>query len=151
MKLRQSPRLKDFPYAGAYAYKLTFVTRQRARAFTDPTVVDLCLCDFEKSALRCGFEVLAYCFMPDHLHLLVSGPENASLTEFARRFKQLSSYHSKRLRGKPLWQISYYDHVVRSEEGLQHLAEYIWHNPVRGGLSESPFEYPFSGPRDWMA
>jgi hypothetical protein len=57
--------------------------------------------------------------------------------------------------GKPkgfpssLWHKSYHDHVVRSEEDLLQIAEYILGNPVRAGLVESAAEYPFSGSLVW--
>jgi REP element-mobilizing transposase RayT len=88
--------------------------------------------------------------MPDHLHLLVSGQDNSSLTDFVRHFKQLSGHQYKREYGAQLWQISYYDHVLRKEEDLLALARYIWDNPVRAGLVQDRSEYAFSGPRPIM-
>ena len=50
---------------------------------------------------------------------------------------------------QPLWQDSYYDHVVRPEENLSAIARYIIENPVRAGLARSPFDYPFVGSSTW--
>ena len=50
---------------------------------------------------------------------------------------------------EPLWQDSYYDHVVRPEENLAGIACYIIQNPVRARLVASPLEYPFSGSTAW--
>lgn len=88
--------------------------------------------------------------MPDHLHLLVAGQDGSSLPDFARYFKQLSGYQSKRTHGSALWQISYYDHVVRRDEAVEQIAAYIWDNPVRARLAESRLDYAFSGPRELM-
>jgi putative transposase len=85
--------------------------------------------------------------MPDHAHLLVAVPEGASLEAFVRHFKQLSGYALKRKTGFEPWQISYYDHILRSEESMLDAARYIWDNPMRKGLVSAPAEYPFSGPR----
>jgi len=84
--------------------------------------------------------------MPDHVHLLVAGSSDSRLSEFMRIFKQLSSYEAKRTTGEGLWQISYYDHVLRREEDLAQLARYIWENPVRAGLVSKRSDYPHSGP-----
>ena len=88
--------------------------------------------------------------MPDHVHLLLAGRERSSLQDFARYFKQLSGYKFKREHSASLWQVSYYDHVLRREEDAGQIAAYIWDNPVRAGMVESRFEYPFSGPRELM-
>ena len=149
-KLRKSPRLKDFDYAGPFAYSLTLVTRGRAAALNDPYVVQPVLDCLALSCARYGFSFHAYCFMPDHLHLLVSGQDDSSLPHFVRHFKQLSGHRYKREHGAPLWQISYHDHVLRRDEDLLALARYIWDNPVRAGLAQDRSEYPFSGPRSMM-
>ena len=55
--------------------------------------------------------------------------------------------------GEHLWQISYYDHVLRVEEAIEPIepiALYIWNNPVRGGLVSHRIDYPHSGPADLM-
>ena len=89
----------------------------------------------------------AYCFMPNHVHLLVSGSADSQLGAFVRLFKQLSGYAAKQKLGAPMWQISYYDHVLRHEEDLAHVARYIWNNPVRAGLVDVRSQYPYDGPR----
>jgi REP element-mobilizing transposase RayT len=88
--------------------------------------------------------------MPDHLHLLLSGEQDSSLADFVRHFKQLSGYRYKREYDASLWQISYYDHVLRRDEDLPTVARYIWENPVRAGLVQERGRYPFFGPRSVM-
>ena len=145
--LRKSPRLKDFDYAGQYAYSLTFVTRRRGPLFRDSGLVEV----VEEALLRASeqqaFTLHAFCFMPDHAHVLVSGEDESRLPAFFRLFKQLSGYRAKQLVGQSIWQISYYDHVVRRDEDLREIMRYIWNNPVRAGLASEPADYPYSGPR----
>lgn len=88
---------------------------------------------------------MAYCFMPDHLHLLVEGDEEADLIKFIREFKQLTAYSYKNVAGHKLWQRSFYDRVLRVDEDARAVARYICNNPVRKGLAASPLEYPFIG------
>ncbi len=151
LKARKSPRLRSFDYIGMYAYNLTFVTRERFPFFDSAPAVSLCLRNLLAAAERHDLEVLAYCFMADHVHVLAQGQNvRSSLTDFAKRFKQLSGFHFKQAYGDDLWQISYYDHVVRREESLDVIAGYIWDNPVRAGLVENRMAYAFSGPREFM-
>jgi putative transposase len=83
--------------------------------------------------------------MPDHLHLLLVGEEYSPLTRFMKLFKQKSSFIFKKSHGDPLWQKSYYDHVLRKEEALEEVALYIYNNPVRKGLVTDYKDYPFLG------
>ena len=43
----------------------------------------------------------------------------------------------------PLWQRNFFDHVIRKEESLIRVAEYILQNPVRKGIVPDWGEYPF--------
>ncbi len=146
-RLRTSPRLKAFDYTGPYAYNLTFVTRRRAKLFNDPCVVELIEATLLQACAKHTFALLAYCFMPDHLHLLISGSSDSRLADFVRLFKQLSGYAAKQKLGAAIWQISYYDHVLRREEDLAQVARYIWDNPIRAGLVDVRSQYPYAGPR----
>jgi len=83
--------------------------------------------------------------MPDHLHLLAEGLEGSDLAELMKTFKQATAYDYRRRTGRPLWQRSYYDHVLRGSDELQPAIEHILENPIRAGLVDNPGAYPFSG------
>jgi putative transposase len=53
-------------------------------------------------------------------------------------------YYSKTF-GKRLWQINYYEHILRKEEVTESIARYILENPIRKGLVEDFKRYPFLG------
>jgi len=92
------------------------------------------------------FAIVVYCFMPDHLHLLVEGTGAASdLRRFIKLAKQHSGFLYRRNHNQPLWQEGYDDRVLRNDEHTIDVARYILANPVRAGLVASPAEYPFSG------
>jgi len=49
-------------------------------------------------------------------------------------FRTVSTPRINALRGAPVlpvWQRNYYEHIIRDEEGLQRIREYIAHNPAR--------------------
>ena len=150
-RLRQSLRLRTFDYLGTYVYHLVSATRGRAPLLRSPDAAAICTRALEAACLKYDFACLAYCFMPDHAHLLVSSEGGASAQLFMRHFKQLSGFAYKQSTGEHLWQISYYDRVARVEEAIRPIAQYIWLNPVRKGLAKAALEYPFSGPREHMA
>jgi putative transposase len=83
------PRLKDFDYIGTYAYFVTILTKDRGTYLKEVEVVDSLIGILVEKARSERFSVLAYCFMPDHLHLLVSGDDdNSNLMKFISLFKQ---------------------------------------------------------------
>lgn len=67
-----------FTYVGRVSYFLTFVTFDRHPLFRDAGVVDLVLSQFRRAAHEHAFGVLVYCFMPEHVHLVVHGRHNTS-------------------------------------------------------------------------
>ena len=139
-------RIKGFKYKGSYFYFLTICTNFRKPILTSNEIINKALDILKLASQEFHFQVYAYCFMPDHLHLLlVAKNHNVSLTDFVKSFKQKTSYHYKQRYGNKLWQPSYYDHVVRKNENLNKIAEYIFFNPVRGVLVSDYRKYPFLG------
>ena len=140
------PRLHTFAYAGFHRYFLTFCTDARHKVFTNMAVV-ACVREQIMSAARSrGFAILAYVFMPDHVHLLVEGKtEDADMKSFVNLAKQKSGYAYSQTRHRRLWQPSYYDRVLRDEEDTWDVIRYIVTNPVRAKLVEDFAQYPFLG------
>ncbi len=105
-----------------------------------------------------GFTLAAYCFMPDHAHLLVQTETESDLVRLIHRFKQETGWWFRTrgeaggLKASPtspgarprLWQKSYYDHVLRRDEELSEVIRYILENPVRAGLVASCDDYPYA-------
>jgi len=146
---RKRNRLPLDSYADARAYFLTVGCASRRRVFTNQGTVAACLAQLDSSSKMHGYLVLAYCFMPDHLHLLVMGDDHTDLLRFVKDFKQRTGYAYRQTNAKPLWQKSYYDHVVRAEEDVREVARYIVANPVRAALVATPSDYPYSGSLVW--
>jgi putative transposase len=138
--------LKTFDYLGLHQYFLTFCTDERKRLFVTATAVDLVRTQIERAATDFRFEVIAYCFMPDHLHLLVEGQaDDSDCREFISRAKQYSGFHYKAAFGHRLWQRYGYEHVLRNEEAAVSVARYIVENPLRARMVEQITDHPYSG------
>jgi putative transposase len=114
--------------------------------FVDAKVVELVLSQFLRVAMEQKFAVLAYCFMPDHVHFLVQGNcESSDCRTLITLGKQLAGYAYSRTYGGRLWQPGGFERVLREEEASFAVARYIVENPVRAGLVGAASEYPFSG------
>lgn len=86
----------------------------------------------------CGnIELLAYCVMPNHFHLLVKQQSDHVIDSFMRSIAtRFSMYFNKRRRRVgALFQGSYKAANVDSDERLLHLSRYIHRNPLKIGAS----------------
>ena len=139
-------RLERFQYVGCQRYFLTICTFARRRQFVGAHIVGIAYREFLRTSAEFDFAILAYCFMPDHAHLLVEGTaDKADFCRFAAMSKQRSAYYTRLLTSGRLWQPGYFERVLRDEDDTFNVARYVLHNPVRAGLVTSPADYPFLG------
>ncbi len=146
MRTGRPSRLHAFDYRGLYRYSLTFCTDWRRQLFVRHEAVDLVLSQFLRTAANEEFAIIAYCFMPDHVHLLIEGlADTSDGKRFIIRSKQCSAHAYAAILKARLWQPNGFEHVLRDEEKTHMVARYILENPVRAGLVQSPLDYPFLG------
>ncbi len=146
---RKSNRLRKEAYPGQWGYSLTLACHRRTPWFRNTRLVGKCVEFLRWAAEKHDVDVYAYCFMPDHLHLLVRGGDGTRLSDFVHDFKQKSGYLVKQAAGGLLWQRSFHDHVLRTDKDLLATARYIAVNPVRAGLVTQPGDYPHLGLLVW--
>jgi putative transposase len=92
-----------------------------------------------------GVGILAYCLMPNHIHLIAVPEEEDSLSICLRRTHgRYAQYHNaRRVRSGHLWQNRFYS-CAMEECHLWNAIRYVELNPVRAGLAESPERYRWS-------
>ena len=141
----------SFDYRGRYRYSLTFPTYERRHAFVDARSVSLVWRQLLRAATEKGFEVIAYCFMPDHLHLVIEGlADDADCKGFVKSAKQYAGYYYARANGGArLWQRYGHDRIIRDDAEFVDIVRHIVANPVQGRLAAEPRQYPFLGSQRW--
>jgi putative transposase len=138
--------LETFDYLGLHRYFLTFCACQRTCALESAERCTLVVTQFRRTAIEERFALLAYCFMPDHVHLLVEArSDDSNGLRFIRSAKQYSGFHYRRAFGVRLWQRYGFERVLRNNEDSLRVARYILENPVRAGLVRKVEDYPFLG------
>jgi REP element-mobilizing transposase RayT len=117
--------------------------------------------------IRDNVELDAFVIMPNHIHGIVvitephvgatdncrgtarrapteqfGKPTSGSLPTIIRSFKSAVTKHVNEMRhtpGIPIWQRSYYEHIIRNEDEVHQIQVYIVNNPLRWELdSENP-------------
>ena len=76
--------------------------------------------------------------MPDHLHALISFPQDQTMETVIRAWK-----HYLAKEQGILWQRDFFDHRIRQNESHEEKETYIRNNPVRAGLAKIPADWPY--------
>ena len=94
---------------------------------------------------RFNIDVLAYCLMPNHIHIIVMPHKGSSLAqaigETHRNYTRFINFREK-WRGY-LWQGRFSSYIL-DERYLLAATRYILLNPVRAGLAKKPWDYKWS-------
>ena len=149
---RKTLRLKDWDYGAPGSYFVTVCTRGHScilsriavGAELAPPSVALTavgvLAEEQHLRLPERFPALSvdrYVIMPNHIHFLMTiqkspGAASCAPTDSIIRAVQAFKSQTTRLAGAgPVFQRSFYDHVIRNEEDYREIWEYIDHNPAR--------------------
>ncbi|OGQ81235.1 MAG: transposase [Deltaproteobacteria bacterium RIFCSPLOWO2_12_FULL_60_19] len=157
---RRSIRIRGYDYLQGGMYFVTICTRDRESLFGEVVDGGMRLNPCGEIARICWAEIPEhfphavldlFVVMPNHIHGIVvvgarhavplqSSPEcfgkpiAGSIPTVVRSFKSAVAKRVNALRGTPgipVWQRNYYEHVVRDEESLNRIRQYVADNPTR--------------------
>jgi len=157
---RHSMRLQHYDYAKTGAYFVTICTHNRTCTFGEVTgslmiqneagrMVESIWCAIPGHYSNVSID--AFVVMPNHVHgilfitkdlvgarFIATESIAPNLGEVVRAFKARYSHAINKIHGKGtlLWQRNYYEHVVRDEDDLMRIREYIENNPTQWALDE---------------
>lgn len=97
-------------------------------------------------------EILAYCIMPTHLHLILSQLKGDGISLYMKNL--LNSYtryfNTQSNRKGPLWQGRFKSVLIETDEQLFHLTRYIHLNPTSENLVDKPEDWPYSSYNEYL-
>lgn len=101
------------------------------------------------------YRLLAWCIMPNHVHILIEQLPGWPLAKIVQSWKRHTSREIHRLEANarirhfpnPLWQRDYWDRFIRDERHFQAAKRYIEDNPVKAGLVEFAEDWPWGSAR----
>ena len=162
---RKANRLQHYDYSQAGYYFVTICTQHRVNYFGEMEGNQIQLSHIGKIATDCWRNIPEhfhntaldeFVVMPNHIHGivvikgndLVGNNDRCSLRKnrnMAALPKIISQYKSsttriirKQFANHPFgWQRSFYDHVIRGEQSLDDVREYIQNNPLNWELDEN--------------
>lgn len=91
-------------------------------------------------------DILAYCIMPNHYHLLLKQRQDNGISTYIRRLQNsfVHYYNTKHHQKGSLFQGNFQSSLITSQEHLIHVSRYIHLNPTSAKIVKDPFEYPYS-------
>lgn len=157
---RHSIRLRGYDYRRGGPYFVTVCAFQRECLFGEVTEGRVCLTDIGRIVQECWAAIPEHfpfmtpdlsILMPNHLHGVLfresaddipagavairpAGTTAGSLGAVIQNFKATSTRRVNAERGTPgyhLWQRNYHERIIRDEEELNRIREYILANPGR--------------------
>jgi len=118
------------------------VTRGNARATVFHAEADYAIFTtlLEHARSRVPIDLLAWCLMPNHVHLVVRPAADGDLARGMQRVRYQTT-------GR-VWQGRYKAFPIQADRHLVTVLRYVERNPVRAGLADSAAEWPWSSARD---
>ncbi len=87
------------------------------------------------------YELGDFVVMPNHLHVLVSPIGENELSDILHTWKRFTAQVINKLarRNGALWQAESFNHIVRGEEQLRRIQQYVAENPAKARLREGEY------------
>src|SRR5574341_498952 len=109
----------------------------------------------EKLSYYCqdkNVDVLAYCLMPNHVHLLLETPQG-NLSKMMQAFQtSYTVYFNKRHRRTGhVFEQRYKAYLIDKDSYLLEVSRYIHMNPVMARIVERPGDHPWSSYRAYLS
>ena len=136
---RKTPRLAKYDYSSENYYFVTICCDKRRNIFGNP----FNLSSFGRIAQNClvkipqlysTVKVDKFVVMPNHVHAVVvlENENDVSLTQVIGQYKMtVTKEIHKEVPDLVVWQRSFHDHIIRTDEGYQKIWAYIDNNPQK--------------------
>jgi REP element-mobilizing transposase RayT len=153
-----SLRLGDYDYSQEGIYFVTICTQDHKHFFGKIENGKMVLNEIGKIAekewlhtenMRKDVRLGTFVIMPNHIHGLICildpvgahcnaplQPTQNNLSWIIRGFKSTTTKKIRKIFPKFKWQRSFYDHIVRSDDDLEKIHEYIIFNPEKWELDK---------------
>ena len=116
---------------------------------TQSKIYDKLALDIAKNQI---IQVIAYCLMPTHIHLVLKQISDNGITSFVNKLLNSYSRYFNLLHGRkgPLWESRFKSIHIDSDELLLHITRYNHLNPSSGGLVKKPEDWKYSSYNEYL-
>ena len=135
-----------------YYYHVYNRVSNQIKLFTSKENYLYCIRLIRRYALKYNIDIIAYCLMPNHYHMLVFLNKADSLSKFIGVLfnTYVQAFNKQQKRKGPLFTDRFKNVLIEKEEYILHLCRYIHLNPVKANLVKTPEDWKFSDCCDWI-
>lgn len=138
------PRIARLTYPGGFYHIFNRGLEKRA-IFRETKDYDKLLDKLSQLLTNDEWIIYAYCFMPNHYHLLVEEKQMPIAKLMSRLFTSYAVYFNKKYKRQgPLFQDRFKSKLIQKDAYFLEVSRYIHLNPVEGSLVKNPEDYPYS-------
>jgi len=149
-------------YGKGHLHFITFSCYRRRPLLKTGRARDVFVNELGKIRDEMGFCLIGYVVMSEHVHLLISEPQEGTPSTVLQKLKLrvARKLRKRKRRGneaqlrlpfaeagellRAFWQARFYDFNVYSRQKLREKLDYMHANPVNRGLVEHPKDWPWS-------
>lgn len=130
----------------AGVYFATTDTWERHALFVNTSLANIVVEQIAACRDRGFYKLHAFVLMPDHLHVLITPAETATIEKAVQMIKGGSARRMgiERPQPFPIWHRGFHDRWIRDVDQFRAAKLYIEQNPVKAKLAESAKSYPWS-------
>lgn len=137
--------------SGVYHIMVRGIDKMQIFPSSDDNLHFLAILDFVENE---NFEILGYCLMGNHVHLLAKTDKGKSdQMELAMKslgVRYVNFFNSKYQRVGTLFQGRFVSQPVATVGYFLRVLRYIHNNPVAAGMVQNPADYPYSSYQDYF-
>jgi putative transposase len=132
---------------------ITNVVHNREPVFAREADLNLLRHTLHRTQQLHPFLMIAYAFLPDHMHLMIRPTGASNFSQIMHSTKSYFTHAYKQVHGLEgslrFWQKRFRDHLIRDADDFEHHLHYIHYNPVKHGYVTRPEAWLHSSFAAW--
>lgn len=138
--------IRNYVEGGTFFF--TLVTKDRIPFFNNDDNCEIFISAVEKVRKYRPFDLDAQCILPDHIHLIITLPENEH--NYSNIIREIKKNVTKNIRlhlNNPqtvIWQDRFWEHTIRNQRDLQTHYVYTIYNAVKHGFVDDVGDWKWS-------
>ena len=143
---------RNYVKGGSYFFTVNLLDRNKSLLVEH---IDLLRESIRVVKCQRPFYIDAWVVLPDHLHAVLTLPDND--TDYSGRWREIKKRFSKSLpktefltqtrkrkNERGIWQRRFWEHTIRDDNDYWHHVNYVHFNPLKHGLVSRIVDWPYS-------
>ncbi|MDC3212616.1 transposase [Pseudoalteromonas distincta] len=143
---------RNYVKGGSYFFTVNLLDRNKSLLVEH---IDLLRKSIRVVKSQRPFYIDAWVVLPDHLHAVLTLPDND--TDYSGRWREIKKRFSKSLpktefltqtrkrkNERGIWQRRFWEHTIRDDNDYWHHVNYVHFNPLKHGLVSRVVDWPYS-------